>query len=113
MLKFLHEFPDAFFHGEATESLLRDEEVLSANLEQGVKRAIMFDPTVRSRSNFYTSFQLQFSSGYLRNRYSMTRRSGRPYLSNGSNNPNFGFDRWIAFKILQEFPDAVFLGVPT
>jgi len=24
---------------------------------------------------------------------------------------NFGFDRWISLKILQEFPDAVFLGV--
>jgi len=23
----------------------------------------------------------------------------------------FGSDRWISFKILQEFPDAVFLGV--
>jgi len=23
----------------------------------------------------------------------------------------FGFDRWISLKILQEFPDAVFLGV--
>jgi hypothetical protein len=25
--------------------------------------------------------------------------------------PNFGSDRWIALKFLQEFPDAVFLGV--
>jgi len=24
---------------------------------------------------------------------------------------NFGSDRWISLKILQEFPDAVFLGV--
>jgi hypothetical protein len=32
-LKFLHEFPDAVFFGVATESLLRDEEVWSANLE--------------------------------------------------------------------------------
>jgi hypothetical protein len=43
----------------------------------------------------------------------VTRRSGRPYLSNESNSPNFGFDRWIALKILHEFPDAVFLGVAT
>jgi hypothetical protein len=31
-------------------------------------------------------------------------------MSNGS---NFGSDRWIALKILHEFPDAVFLGVAT
>jgi hypothetical protein len=24
---------------------------------------------------------------------------------------NFGSDRWISLKILQEFPDAIFLGV--
>jgi hypothetical protein len=24
---------------------------------------------------------------------------------------NFGSDRWISLKVLQEFPDAVFLGV--
>jgi hypothetical protein len=29
-------------------------------------------------------------------------------MSNGS---NFGSDRWIALKILHEFPDAVFLGI--
>jgi hypothetical protein len=24
---------------------------------------------------------------------------------------NFGYDRWITLKILEEFPDAVYLGV--
>jgi len=38
--EFLKEFPDAVFFGIATESLLGDEEVWSANLEYRVKRAI-------------------------------------------------------------------------
>jgi len=62
-LKFSYEFPDAVFLGVPTESLLGDEEVWSANLELGVKRAIMFDSTVGSRSNIYMSFRTQFSSG--------------------------------------------------
>jgi hypothetical protein len=61
-LKYLHEFPDAVFLEVATEPLLGHEEVWSANLEEAVKRAIMFDPTVGSRSNFHTSFRMQFSS---------------------------------------------------
>jgi hypothetical protein len=39
------------------ESLLRDEKVWSASLEYRLKRAITFDPTVGSRSNFYRGFQ--------------------------------------------------------
>jgi hypothetical protein len=37
-------------------SLLDDEEVWSAILEYRLKRAIAFDPTVGSDSNFYRGF---------------------------------------------------------
>jgi hypothetical protein len=56
---------------------------------------------------------MQISSGKLQNHYAVTMRSGRPCLINGSNGLNFVSDRWIALKILHEFPDAVFLGVAT
>jgi hypothetical protein len=49
------------------ESLLEDKEVLSAMLEQQLKKAITFDPTVGSRSNCYTGFRRLFSLGYLWN----------------------------------------------
>ena len=85
--KFYTSFRMQFSYGVATKSLLRDQEVLSSNLEKRVKRAIIFDPTVGSRSNFYTTFQMHFSLGYLWNRYSVTRRYGRPILSKGSRGP--------------------------
>jgi hypothetical protein len=37
----------------AVEWVLGDEDVLSVELEYRLKRAIPFDPTVGSRSNFY------------------------------------------------------------
>jgi hypothetical protein len=60
-LKYLHEFPDAVFLEVATEPLLGHEEVWSANLEEAVKRAIIFYPAVGSRSNFHMIFRMQFS----------------------------------------------------
>jgi len=59
--KFYTSFRMQFSYGVATKSLLRDQEVLSSNLEKRVKRAIMFDPTVGGRSNVYTSFRMLFS----------------------------------------------------
>jgi hypothetical protein len=49
-LKFLEEFPDAVFLGVDVESLLREAEV--SKPEYRFERAITFDPTVGSRSNF-------------------------------------------------------------
>ena len=53
MLKVLQGFPEAVFRGVALEWLLGDEDVWSVELEYRLKRAIPFDPTVGSLSNFY------------------------------------------------------------
>ena len=52
MLKLLQRFPEAVFLGEDIEWLLGDEDVLSVELEYRLKRAITFDSTVGSLSNF-------------------------------------------------------------
>ena len=49
MLKSLHEFLEVVFLRVALDSLLDDEDVWSASLEERVKRVITFDPTVGSR----------------------------------------------------------------
>jgi hypothetical protein len=54
-LKFLQEFVEAVFIWAVEESLLGDEEVLSARPEKRVKMAITFGMTVGSRYNVYTS----------------------------------------------------------
>jgi len=59
------------------EWLLDDEDVLSFEMEYQLKRAINFDPTVGSSSNFYMGFQRLFSLGKLWNRCLVTRTSGR------------------------------------
>jgi len=51
-----------------------------ASLERRFERAITFDPTVRSRSNFYWSFWMSFSMRWMRDRYSVMMRSGRSRL---------------------------------
>jgi hypothetical protein len=109
VLKLLKGFPEASFIGVAMEWLLRDEDVWSGELEYRLKRAITFDPTVGSRSNFYRGFQRLFSLGQVWNRYSVTGTSCWPALSIGSQGHNFWSDRWIALKILQGFPEAVFI----
>jgi hypothetical protein len=40
-----------------------------ARLDRRFERAITFDPTVGSRSNFYRSFWMPFSMEWMRNRY--------------------------------------------
>jgi hypothetical protein len=45
------------------EWLLGDEDVWSVELQYRLKKAITFDPTVGSRSNFYKGFDKLFSSG--------------------------------------------------
>jgi len=78
--KLLLEFPDALFHGVDEESILDDDEVWSSQAGWTVRKAITFNPTVGSRSNFYRSFRMPFSMEWMRNRYSMMMRSGRARL---------------------------------
>jgi hypothetical protein len=75
-IKVLLEFPDALFHGVNEESILGDDEVGRARLDGRFERGITFDPTVGSRSNYYWSFRMPFSTQWMRNRYSVMMRSG-------------------------------------
>jgi len=52
-MKLLLEFPDALFHVVDEGSIFGDEEVWSSQASWTGRKAITFDPTVRSRSNFY------------------------------------------------------------
>jgi hypothetical protein len=79
-IKLLQGFPDALFHGVDEESILDDDEVWSSQAGWTVRKAITFDPTVGSRSNFYRSFRMHFSMEWMRNRYSMMMRSSRARL---------------------------------
>jgi len=79
-IKLFLEFPDALFHGVDEESILDDDEVWSSQAGWTVRKAIIFDPTVGSGSNFYWSFRMHFSMEWMRNRYSMMMRSGRARL---------------------------------
>jgi hypothetical protein len=51
-----------------------------ARLDERFERAITFDPTVGSRSNFYWSFKISFSMKSMWNPYSEWRRCGRARL---------------------------------
>jgi len=62
-LKLLQGFPEAVLLGAVMEWLLGDKDVWSVELEFWLKRAITFDPTVGSRSNFYKGFRRQFCFG--------------------------------------------------
>jgi len=53
---------------------------------------------------------MPFSMEWMRNRYSVMMRSGEPGWMDGSK-LNFRYDRWIAIKLLLDFPDANFHGV--
>jgi hypothetical protein len=110
-IKLLLEFPDAVFHEVDEGSILGDDEVWSSQAGWTGRKAITFDPTVGSRSNFYWSFRMPFSTHWMRNRYSVMMRSGRARLDGWSKGHNFRSDRWIAIKLLLEFPDTLFHGV--
>jgi hypothetical protein len=76
------------------------------------ERAITFDPTVGSPSNFYRSFADAVFLGVdveslLGDAEVSSLETGVPVRKGH----NFWSNRWISLKILQEFPDAVFLGV--
>jgi hypothetical protein len=79
-IKLLLEFPDELFHGVDEESILDDDEVWSIQAGWTVRKAIIFDPTVGSGSNFYRCFRMHFFMEWMRNRYSMMMRSGRARL---------------------------------
>jgi len=51
-----------------------------ARLDGRFGRAITFDPTVGSRSNFYCNFRMAFSMEWVRNRYSAMMRSGLAWI---------------------------------
>jgi len=75
-IKLLMVFPDALFHGVDEGSILHVDEVWSSQASWTVGKAITFDPTFGSRSNFYWSFRMHFSMEWMRDRYSVMMRSG-------------------------------------
>jgi len=75
-IKLLQEFPHALFHGVDVESILGDDEIWSSQAGWTVRKAIIFDPTVGSRSNFHWSFRMPCSTHWMRDRYSVMMRSG-------------------------------------
>jgi hypothetical protein len=79
-IKLSLEFPDALFHALDEESIVGDNEVSFSQAFWTVRKAITFDPTVGSRSNFYRSFRMNFSMQWMRDPYSMMMRSGRARL---------------------------------
>jgi hypothetical protein len=79
-MKVLLEFPDALFHGVDEESILDEDKVWSSQAGWTVRKAITFNPTVGSRSNFYRSFRMHFSMEWMTNRYSMMMTSARARL---------------------------------
>jgi len=92
--------------------VVQGRECLVANLEYRLRRAITFDLTVGSLSNFYRGFQRLILLGKLWNRW-VTRMSGRqPWVSTQKGH-NILSDRWIMLKILHGFREAVFRGVYT
>jgi hypothetical protein len=54
---------------------------------------------------------MNFSMEWMRNRYSVMMTCGRARLDGRPKGHNFRSDRWIAIKLLQEFPDELFHGV--
>jgi len=54
---------------------------------------------------------MPFSMERMRDRYSVMMRSVEPGLMDGLKGHNFRSDRWIAIKLLLEFPDALFHAV--
>jgi len=90
-IKPLLEFLDALFRGVDKESILGDDEVWSSQASWTGRKAITFDPTVGSRSNFYWSFRMPFSMQWMRDRYLVMIRSGRSSLDGW-------FERAITFN---------------
>jgi len=64
-----------------------------SRLDGRFKRAITFDPTVGSRSNFYWSFRMPFSMEWMRDQYSVMMRSVEPGWMDRLKSHNFRSDR--------------------
>jgi len=75
-MKLLLEFSNALSRKVDQASILGVDEVWSSQASWKVRKAITFDPTVGSRSNFYWSFRMPFSMQWMRDRYSVKMRSG-------------------------------------
>jgi hypothetical protein len=72
------------------ESLLGEARSRRSRPEYQFERAITFDSTVGSPSNFYRSLRKPFFLEYMWNRYSVRRRSRR-------SRPEYRFERAITF----------------
>jgi len=79
-IKLLLEFSDALFHAVDDGLILGDDEVWSRQARWTGRKAITFDPTVGSRSNFHLSFRMPFSMQWMRDRYLVMMKSGRSRL---------------------------------
>jgi hypothetical protein len=102
-------------------SFLRDSYGISSRWRGGLvgqpwvkgQKGHMFDPTVASRSNFYTSFGCSFPRGS----YGISTRWRGGLVSQSwvtwKKGHNLWSDRRIALKFLHVFSDAVFLEVAT
>jgi len=88
-IKLLLEFPDALFHGVDEGSILGDDEVWSSQASWTGRKAITFDPTVGSRSNFFWSFRMHFFLDRMRDRYSVMMSFVEPGWMDGWKGYNF------------------------
>jgi len=79
-IKLLLEFPDALCHAVDEESILGDDDVWSSHAGWTVEKGHNFRSDRGSRSNSYLSFRMPFSMQWMRNRFSVMMRSGRPRL---------------------------------
>jgi len=79
-INLLLEFPDALLNGVGRTPYSVMMMSGRARLHGRFARAVTFDPTVGSRSNFYWSFRMLFSMEWTRNRYSVMMRSGLAWL---------------------------------
>jgi len=110
-IKLLLEFGDALFMQCMRDRYLVMMRSGRARLDERFESAITFDRTVGSRSNFYWSFRMSFSMGWMRDRYLVMIRLSSQAGWTVRKCHNFQSDRWIPIKLLLEFPDALFHGV--
>jgi hypothetical protein len=111
-LNFYRSFLDELFHAVDEESILDDDEFWSSQAGWTGRKAITFDPTVGWRSNFYRSFRMNFSTHWIRNRYSVMIRSGRARLD-GRFERARTFDPTVGSRsnFYRSFPDELFHAV--
>jgi len=79
-IKLLLEFPDALFHEGDEESILGDDEVWSSQAGCTVRKGHNFRSVRWIVIKLLLEFPLPFSMQYMRNRFSVMMRCGRPRL---------------------------------